>query len=92
MNSKTIETLNIENLDSINDELLNMMMYENLGKFTIFTEKANKIYDSNKKQIIKTMVRLVIQKHFICNKNLKQVHYVQKIADKYFGNNRKYLK
>ena len=92
VNLKTIETLNIENLDSINDELLNMMMYENLGKFTIFAEKANKIYDSNKKQIIKTMVRLVIQKHFICNKNLKQVHYVQKIADKYFGNNRKYLK
>ena len=90
-NSKTIKVLNSIDLKNINYSLLNMMMYENLGNFGEFAKRADSIYDKNKNPMIKTMVKRVMRKHFLCNKNLAQVHDVQRVADKYFGKSRKYL-
>ena len=63
-----------------------------LIKFKNFATKADALYDSIKNPMVKSMIKIVFRKHFLCNKNLKQIGYVQSIADKYFGNNRKYLK
>lgn len=91
-NEKTINILDTQNMNTINYKILNIMMHENLGKFKPFAEIADKIYTDSKNPIVKTMIKLIIRKHFLVNKNLKQVGYVQMIADKYFGNNRKYIK
>lgn len=90
--SKTIEILDKQDLKTVNYKLLNVMMHENLGKFSDFASKADELYDNTKNRMVKSMVCSVVRKHFLCNKNLKQVGNVQRVADKYFGNNRKYLK
>lgn len=91
-NSKTIKLLDSVKLKTVNNSILNVMMYENLGNFNEFTKRAGNIYDKTKNPLIKTMIKRIIRKHFLCNKELKQVGNVQRVADKYFGNNRKYLK
>lgn len=91
-NAKTIKILDSVNMKSINYEILNVMMHENLGIFTPFAKKADALYEKNKDLLIKSMIKIIIRKHFLCNRNLKQIGYVQTIADKYFGNSRKYLK
>ena len=92
VNDKTMPVLDSQELSTINYKLLNVMMHENLGKFKNFATKADALYDSIKNPMVKSMIKIVFRKHFLCNKNLKQIGYVQSIADKYFGNNRKYLK
>ena len=92
VNEKTMPVLDSQELSTINYKLLNVMMHENLGKFKNFATKADALYDSIKNPMVKSMIKIVFRKHFLCNKNLKQIGYVQSIADKYFGNNRKYLK
>ena len=91
-NSKTIKILDSINLKNINYSILNVMMYENLGDFGEFAKRADLAYDKNKNPLIKTMIKRIVRKHFLCNKGLKQVKQVQKVADKYFGQARKYLK
>ena len=90
-NAKTIKILDTMNLKNVNYELLNIMMHENLGNFEDFAKRADKMYDKSKNVLVKTMIKRVIRKHFLCNKGIKQINYVQKIADKFFGNNRKFL-
>lgn len=92
VNEKTMPVLDSQELSTINYKLLNVMMHENLGKFKNFATKADALYGSIKNPMVKSMIKIVFRKHFLCNKNLKQIGYVQSIADKYFGNNRKYLK
>lgn len=90
-NAKTIKILDTMNLKNVNYELLNVMMHENLGNFEDFAKRAEKMYDKSKNVLVKTMIKRIIRKHFLCNKGIKQINYVQKIADKFFGNNRKFL-
>jgi len=91
VNSKTIKVLDSIELKNINYKIQNVMMYENLGMFDEFANRADKIYDNTKDILVKTMIKRIIRKHFLCNKGIKQIGYVQKIADKYFGKQRKYL-
>lgn len=90
--SKTIDILNDFSKISINNKILNIMMYENLGDFNLFTSKADELYDNTKNIMIKVIIKQIIRKHFICNKDIKQIGNAQRVADKYFGNNRKFLK
>lgn len=91
-NEKTIKILDMVNLKNINYSILNTMMYENLGDFNEFSKRADNIYDNNKNPLVKTMIKRIVRKHFLCNKGIKQVGNVQRVAQKYFGVNRKYLK
>ena len=90
--TKTIKVLDSIELRSINNSILNVMMYENLGNFKEFAKRADDIYDKSKNPLVKTMIKRIVRKHFLCNKDLKQVGDVQRVADKYFGQSRKYLK
>ncbi len=91
-NSKTIKVLDSIEFKNINNSILNVMMFENLGNFNEFTKRADGIYDTSKNPLVKSMIKMIIRKHFLCNKDLKQVGNVQRVADKYFGQSRKYLK
>lgn len=91
-NAKTIKILDSAEMKNVNYEIINIMMNENLGNFVAFTKKADVLYDKSKNLFVKSMIKIIIRKHFLCNKNLKQIGYVQSVANKYFGNNRKYLK
>ena len=91
-NSKTIKVLDSIEFKNINNSILNVMMYENLGNFNEFTKRADNIYDTSKNPLVKTMIKRIVRKHFLCNKDLKQIGNIQRVADKYFGQARKYLK
>ncbi|MBD5099692.1 MAG: ATP-binding protein [Clostridiales bacterium] len=90
-NAKTIKVLDSITFKNINYSILNVMMYENLGDFGEFTKRADLIYDNNRNPLIRTMIKRIVRKHFLCNKGLKQIKNVQRVADKYFGQSRKYL-
>ena len=90
-NEKTIKILDMVKLKNVNYSILNTMMYENLGDFNEFSKRAGDVYDNNKNPLIKTMIKRIVRKHFLCNKGIKQVGNVQRVAQKYFGANRKYL-
>ena len=91
-NSKTIKVLDSIEFKNINNSIINVMMYENLGNFNEFTKRADNIYDTSKNPLVKTMIKRIVRKHFLCNKDLKQIGNIQRVADKYFGQARKYLK
>lgn len=90
-NEKTIKILDMVKLKNVNYSILNTMMYENLGDFNEFSKRADDVYDNNKNPLIKTMIKRIVRKHFLCNKGIKQVGNVQRVAQKYFGTNRKNL-
>lgn len=91
-NSKTISAINNFVPSNTNYKIERVMMLENLGAFNEFTSEADGLYESTKLVLVKSMIKRVIQKHFLCNKNLKIVGNVQSVADKYLGKNAQKIK
>ena len=84
--TKTIEIMKLFPIENTNQQLQYIMMLENLGKFNSFTKAANELFDKTDMQLVKTMIRRIVHKHFLYNRNLKIVGNVESIAKKYFGN------
>ena len=83
--SKTIQSIDKQELKSSNYRIQRIIFYENLGRFAQFTNEANDLYDHTKEPLIKSMVYRIIRKHFLYNKDLKIVGKVESVARKYFG-------
>ena len=83
--SKTIQSIDKQELKSSNYRIQHIIFYENLGRFAQFTNEANDLYDHTKEPLIKSMVYRIIRKHFLYNKDLKIVGKVESVARKYFG-------
>jgi len=86
---KTISDLNkfIFN-DNTNYKLQNIMMEENVGRFHIFAEKAEKLYDNASMNITKQMVALIVRKYFLCHE-IPITGEAQHVIDKFFGESQK---
>ena len=82
---KTIEVMNLFSCENTNHKIQHIMMLENLGKFNAFTKEANNLFDRTDLLIVKSMIRRIVHKHFLYNKNLKIVGNVESAAKKYFG-------
>ena len=83
--SKTIEVMNLFPIENTNQRIQHIMMLENLGKFNAFTKEANELYDGTDLLLVKSMIRRIVHKHFLYNRNLRIVGNVESVAKKYFG-------
>ena len=83
--SKTIEVMNLFPIENTNQRIQHIMMLENLGKFNAFTKEANELYDGTNLLLVKSMIRRIVHKHFLYNRNIRIVGNVESVAKKYFG-------
>jgi len=83
--SKTIDVMNLFPIENTNQKIQHIIMLENLGKFKDFTKEANAVYDNTDLLLVKSMIRRIVHKHFLYNRNLKIVGDVESVAKKYFG-------
>ena len=82
---KTIDILNLHEIQNTNQKIQHIMMLENLGDFNAFTKEANALFDKTDITLVKSMIARIVHKHFLYNKNLKIVGNVESVARKYFG-------
>ena len=82
---KTLEIMTLPDEKNTNYKIQKIMMMENLGRFSMFTEEANELYDGTETGLVRSMLKRIIYKHFLYNKNLKLTGNVESVARKYFG-------
>ena len=77
--------MNLFPVENTNQKIQHIMMLENLGKFNAFTKEANELYDNTDLLLVKSMIRQIVHKHFLYNRNLRITGNVESVAKKYFG-------
>ncbi len=83
-NDKTIDLLDKKDLKNINDQILRLMMIENSGNHSYFFNEAKALFDEEKKDSIKNIIKLEVRKHLLCNTYLP-IDKKHKTIDYFFG-------
>lgn len=90
---KTKKILNTFNYaDNTNYIIQNIMMHENLSNIDEFVNKADNLFDKNKKHIVRLMVTKIVKKCLIYHEGIK-LNKKQHLLNKYFedGERRAFL-
>ena len=81
---KNIEIDEEYQTENINNQILRLMMIENSGNHSYFFNEAKALFDEEKKDSIKNIIKLEVRKHLLCNTYLP-IDKKHKTIDYFFG-------
>ncbi len=83
-NSKTISLLTSKQTSDSSEKIQRLLIIENSGNTDIFLKEAESMIKENKSVDIEIMIKLVVRKHLLCNRDLT-FRKKQQIIDRIFG-------